>query len=147
LPQLAQLNVARMKFAPDDPAMADFMAALDPVNASAEASPGFVWRMVSGVDDPPDQQAFEASGWLLNITVWQSLDDLLNFVRSADHLAIMRRRSEWFEAVEVNLCLWWVADGHHPTFAECMERLEHLRVHGPTLQAFNFRSPFEAPDG
>lgn len=144
MPQLAQLNIARMKFAPDDPAMADFMAALDPVNASAEAAPGFVWRMVSGPDDPQAQRAFEADGWLLNISVWRSVSDLRRFVRSSAHLSIMARRSEWFEAVEFNLCLWWVTDGHRPSFDEAMTRLEHLRVHGPTPTAFDFRQGFEA---
>jgi hypothetical protein len=144
LPQLAQLNIARMKHAPDAPAMADFMAALDPVNALADASPGFLWRMVSGPDDSPEQVAFEASGWLLNISVWASLEDLRRFVRSEGHMMVMRRRAEWFDAVEVNLCLWWVEDGHRPGFAEAMQRLGHLREHGPSAHAFNFRSSFPA---
>jgi hypothetical protein len=145
LAQLAQLNIARMKHAPDSPAMADFMAALDPVNAAAEASPGFAWRMVSGPDDPPEQRAFEASGWLLNISLWDSVEDLLRFVRSSAHLAIMRRRAEWFERVETNLCLWWVADGHRPSFDEAMERLRQLEREGPGPQAFDFSRVFPPP--
>lgn len=124
--------------------MTDFMAALDPVNALAEASPGFVLRMVSGPQDSPEQIAFEASGWLLNISVWAGLEDLRRFVRSEGHMAVMRRRAEWFNAVEVNLCLWWVDEGHRPDFAEAMQRLEYLREHGPSAQAFNFRSSFPA---
>jgi hypothetical protein len=139
---LAQLNIARMLHAPDSPAMADFMAALDPVNAFAEQSPGFVWRMVSGADDPPEQQAFEADGWLLNISLWSSIEDLRRFVLAPTHMAIMRRRAEWFAATDPSLCLWWVAAGHRPPFAEAMQRLEHLRVHGPTPHAFNFSSSF-----
>jgi Domain of unknown function (DUF3291) len=42
--QLAQINIARMVAPLTDPVMADFVANLKPINALAEASPGFVWR-------------------------------------------------------------------------------------------------------
>lgn len=132
-----------MKYAYDDPAFADFVAALDPVNASAEQSPGFIWRLVSTDSPPPALAAFEAEGWLVNMSLWASLEDLKRFVRSPRHMAVMKRREEWFEKVEVYLCLWWVEDGHIPTFEEAMERLAHLREHGPTPHAFNFARAFD----
>lgn len=135
-----------MRYAQDDPAFADFVAALDPVNASAEASPGFVWRLVSDASDSKSLREFEAGGWLVNMSVWESIDDLKAFVRSSQHLDVMKRRAEWFERVDVYLCLWWVPDGHRPDFEEAMERLDGLRRNGPTAHAFNFAATFGAPD-
>ena len=143
--QLAQLNIAHMKFAPEGPEMQDFTDALDPVNATADVSPGFVWRMVSDESSSEPLRDFEQSGWLVNMSVWQSLADLRTFVSSSLHLSIMRRRSEWFETMgAATMVLWWVADGHQPDFEEAMERLSHLRKHGPSSYAFSFSKPFDA---
>lgn len=131
-------------YAPDDPEFADFVNALDPVNSSADASPGFAWRLVSDDADSQALEAFEAQGWLVNMSVWESLEDLKNFIRTPAHLAVMRRRAEWFQKVENYLCLWWVPQGHVPSFGEAMERLEHLRECGPTDVAFTFAKPFPA---
>lgn len=135
-----------MRYAHDDPAFADFVNALDPVNASADASPGFVWRLVSDESESESLAAFEADGWLVNMSVWESLDALKAFIRSPLHLSVMQRRAEWFKKVDVYLCLWWVADGHWPSFEEAMDRLEHLREHGPTPAAFSFARTFPPPD-
>jgi len=143
--QLAQLNIARMKFVPEGPEMQDFTDALDPVNATADVSPGFVWRMVSDVNPSASLRKFEQSGWLVNMSVWQSLADLRAFVSSSLHLSIMRRRAEWFETMgEATMVLWWVADGRQPDFEEAMQRLSHLRRHGPSSYAFSFSNPFDA---
>ncbi len=137
--QLAQLNIARMRFPPQSAKMQDFTDALDPVNATADVSPGFVWRMVSDENPSESLKEFERSGWLVNMSVWQSLADLKTFVSSSLHLSIVRRRAEWFEKLdEATLVLWWVEDGHHPGFEEAMERLAYLRTHGPSDFAFNF---------
>jgi hypothetical protein len=48
---LAQLNIAKMMYAPDSREMQDFNNALDTVNGSAETSPGFVWRLESDPDE------------------------------------------------------------------------------------------------
>ena len=141
------LNIARMKFAPEGPEMQDFTDALDPVNATADVSHGFVWRMVSDENPGESLTEFEQSGWLVNMSVWQSLADLRTFVSSSLHLSIMRRRAEWFETMgEATMVLWWVADGHQPDFEEAMERLSHLRKHGPSSYAFSFSKPFD-PSG
>lgn len=81
------------------------------------------------------------------MSVWESIDQLAEFVyRSGDHLAVMRRRRQWFERIKVFMALWWVPAGHRPTVAEAEERLRHLRAHGPTAFAFTFRQRFPAPD-
>lgn len=143
---LAQLNIARMKFGMDDPAMADFVKALEPVNASADRHPGFVWRLESDADPAPDLAAFEAQGWLVNLSVWEDLASLQSFVTSDRHLAIMRRRAEWFTPQpEATLVLWWIEAGHTPGFGEAMARLESLRGQGAGPRAFTFREAFPPP--
>ena len=147
--QLAQTNVGRFIHLRDAPANADFMTALDPVNAQADAAPGFVWRLVGDGNDATDLVPDESDPQLLlNMSVWRDVDALASFVyRNSDHLAFMRRRKEWFEKIEIFQALWWVPAGHIPSVAEGMAKVAHLAEHGPTAEAFTFRQPFAAPDG
>jgi hypothetical protein len=143
---LAQLNIAKMMYGADDPEMQDFNAALDTVNAYADASPGFAWRLVSDGEEFPDDLVFNDPAWLVNMSVWADLDALLFFIRSDLHLSIMKRRSEWFQSInEATMVLWWVPEGHVPTVAEAQERLEALRKNGPSANAFGFATTFPAP--
>ena len=147
--QLAQINVGRFIHHRDDPANADFMNALDGVNAIAEASLGFIWRLVGDGNDATDLVPDESDPQLLvNMSVWRDVEALGAFVyRQSDHLSYMRRRKEWFEKMDVFQALWWVPAGHIPSVAEGMERLALLTAKGPTAAAFTFRQPFAAPDG
>ena len=147
--QLAQINVGRFIHHRDDPANADFMNALDGVNAIADASPGFIWRLVGNGNDATDLVPDESDPQLLvNMSVWSDVEALGAFVyRQSDHLSYMRRRKEWFEKMDVFQALWWVPVGHIPSVAEGMERLALLTTNGPTAAAFTFRQPFAAPDG
>jgi hypothetical protein len=143
---LAQINIARLKAAIDHPAVADFVAALEPVNALADASPGFVWRLVGEAGDATDIRPFDDPDMLVNMSVWENLDALAGFVyRQPLHRTIMRRRNEFFTRPEVFMALWWVPAGHRPTIAEGLARLETLRREGPTPQAFTFLEPVAAP--
>ena len=130
-----------------DPAMADFVNALEPVNERADTAPGFVWRLQSSPGEDPQLDAFEADGWLFNLSIWRSFEELSQFVRSGDHLAMMRRRREWFEPRRHSLCLWWVPAGHYPDFAEARDRLDSLKCNGPSPGAFDFRQAFAPPTG
>jgi heme-degrading monooxygenase HmoA len=146
---LAQINVGRFIHERGDPANADFMNALDPVNAHAEAAPGFIWRLIGDGNDATDLVPDESDPQLLvNMSVWRDVDALASFVyRQSDHLAFMRRRKEWFEKIEIFMALWWVPADHIPTVAEGMEKVALLKERGPTTEAFTFRQPFAAPDG
>jgi hypothetical protein len=131
----------------DGPALAEFMALLDPVNAVADRSPGFVWRLQTDEGNATSIPILGDERLIVNMSVWESVDRLADFVyRSSDHLAVMRRRREWFERIKVFMALWWVPAGHQPTVGEAEERLEHLRAHAPTAFAFTFRQRFPAPD-
>jgi hypothetical protein len=146
--QLAQLNVARMKAPLTDPRMADFVAALAPVNAAADASPGFVWRLADETGTGATNiRAFDDETMLVNLTVWSDAEALGAFVfRHSGHAEALRRRRDWFERPDAPMVvLWWVEDGHIPDVAEAAERLEHLRAHGPTPYAFPFTLPVPPP--
>jgi uncharacterized protein DUF3291 len=145
--QLAQLNVGLARGATDSPVMADFMAGIERVNALADADPGFVWRLQDG--DGPGATALRPRGpdFMVNMSVWESLEALRDFVyRNGPHLDFMRRRREWFHRMaQDHLVLWWVPAGHIPGLDEALSRLDLLRGNGPSPLAFTFRDPYDAP--
>jgi len=144
--ELAQLNIAVMKEPLESPTMADFVANLDRVNALAEASPGFVWRLQTEEGNATTLRPL-GENVLVNMSVWKDVVSLSNYVYRSEHTAIMRRRKEWFERMsQVYMVLWWVSRGHRPTLDEAVARLERLRRRGPTPQAFTFRHAFAVPD-
>lgn len=146
---LAQINIGRFIKPQDDPVNADFMNALDAVNAIADASPGFIWRLVGEGNNAADIEVSADDPRLaVNMSVWRDVDALAAFAyRSPDHLTIMRRRKEWFEKMDAFMALWWVPVGHVPTVDEGMAKIALFAKHGPTAEAFSFRQPFAAPDG
>jgi hypothetical protein len=145
--QLAQVNIGRPKGEMTDPVMAEFVARLPEINALADESPGFVWRLQTEDGDATAVRPYEDRGILINMSVWEDLAALRGYVYRSAHAAVMRRRREWFERFErVFVALWWVPAGHRPSVSEAVERLAHLEAHGPTPFAFTFREPFD-PDG
>ena len=145
---LAQVNVALLRAPLDSPELAEFVAALEPINALADASPGFVWRLQTEDGDATAVQVFDDDSFIVNITVWESIEALAEFAYRSPHREVMRRRREWFEKMaDSYLALWWVPVGHVPTAHEAEERLLHLRRHGPTPHAFTFRTTFAPHSG
>jgi hypothetical protein len=145
--ELAQLNIGIIRGPMDSPVMADFAANLVRINALAERSPGFVWRLQTEDGDATAIRPFEDENTLINMSVWRDVDSLNSYVYSSAHVEVMRRRREWFERMtEAFLVLWWVAKGHRPTVAEGVAKLEILRTKGPTPEAFTFRRAFPPPD-
>jgi hypothetical protein len=144
---LAQVNIMRLRAALDSPALAAFVAALDPVNALADRAAGFVWRLQTGEGNSTALRIFGDDTLLVNMSTWRSLEALTDYVYRGAHAEIMRRRREFaIPIVDAILALWWVPQGHQPTIAEAEERLRHLRAHGPTRVAFGVRTPFPPPD-
>jgi len=137
----------RLRAALDSPALAAFVAALDPVNAIAEQAPGFVWRLKAADGNSTSIRIFDDDTLIVNMSTWRSLEMLTDYVYRGAHTAIMRRRREFaLPIVEAYVALWWVPRGHVPTIAEAEERLRHLRAHGPTPLAFGIKTPFPPPD-
>jgi hypothetical protein len=144
---LAQLNVARLLAPIDSPQLHGFVSRLDEINALAEAAPGFVWRLkdettgmsssyVQADDDPLN---------IINLSVWETLEQLHEFVYRTAHTPFLRRRREWFQRVELFLVCWWVPIGHIPTVEEAMAKLEQLGREGPSDEAFTLRDRRPAP--
>ena len=144
---LAQLNVGRLRAPIEDPAIDDFRLNLERINALAEVSPGYVWRLQDENGDATSIKPFDDDLEIINLTVWSSIEALAEFTYRSGHLDFLRRRRDFFEVpTRPILCLWWIAEGTLPTVGEALARLEHLRAHGPTPNAFTFRQRFD-PDG
>ena len=143
---IAQINIAKFRVPADDPVNAEFVAALDRVNAIADVQPGFIWRLKGEGNNALDLKAFDDPNVAVNMSVWRDMDSLAAFVyRNEAHREIMRRRREWMTEMEISLALWWVPAGHVPTPIEGRTRLETLAKVGPSPAAFTFKSPFPAP--
>lgn len=150
--ELAQVNVGRLVAPLDDPRLAAFMVALDPVNAAADAAPGFVWRLQTEEGNATGIEAFswdagDSAGMIINMSVWTDVESLQAFVATDLHRAVLVRRRQWFQLMtEAWLACWWVPSGHRPSTLEAEERMRNLREHGPTPHAFTLRRSFPKPD-
>jgi hypothetical protein len=136
------MNVAKMRFSVDDPRMADFAAAIRVVNALADKTPGFVWRLPSYLDDEDAIRVSGADMLLVNMSMWEDVESLNAFTyRNPEHFAVFRRRREWFERLDVpHLALWWLPEGEFPTVVDGERRLNILADEGPGPEAFTFSS-------
>jgi hypothetical protein len=142
---LAHLNIARLRAPMDSPPMAGFVAQLESLNALADASPGFIWRLKDEDPNDPGVRAL-GEGMLINLSVWRDSSSLAEFVYRSAHAGVMRRRREWFTQLdEPYVVLWWVAAGDVPTILEAARRLELLRATGASAEGFTFRSVFPPP--
>lgn len=143
---LAQVNIGRLKAPVDDPLIADFVAQLDEINALAEASVGFVWRLKDESGNATAIPAFDDPQMIINMSVWESFEALRDYTYRSDHTRVLTRRREWFEKLDrPHFALWWIPAGSLPTIAEAKERLALLDEHGPTADAFTFRDRFGPP--
>ena len=144
--ELAQINIGRLRAPIDDPLVAAFVDALDEINALADNSAGFRWRLQTEDGNATSVRPFEDETILINMSTWDSVESLADYVYRSAHTAFLRRRAEWFERFRgVTVALWWVPSGHRPSVAEGIARLRQLEAQGPSPDAFDFRHRF-APD-
>jgi hypothetical protein len=144
---LAQCNIARLRAPLDSPVLAEFVAALEPINDLAEQSSGFVWRLQTDDGNATAIRPFDDDMLMINMSVWESVEALAEFTYATPHRDVMRGRRQWFERLEESyLVLWWVPAGTTPTVADAKARLQTLRQVGPSPEAFTFRSPFPSPE-
>ncbi len=141
---LAQVNIGRIKAPLDDPTIAGFMNRLDELNALADRSPGFVWRLQTGEGNATYFRPYDHDDRiLLNMSVWENIETLKHYVYRTMHAELLRQRHDWFEKFEgTYTALWWVPQGHRPSIDEAKKRIAHLDEHGPTEFAFTFKSIF-----
>jgi hypothetical protein len=147
---VAEFNIGRLHRPLDHADTAEFVAALDPINAIAERTPGFVWRLtddegnsssyvpIPGVDDPL---------LIVNCSVWEDLESLRHFMYRSGHASYLRRRKEWFEpSPEATLVCWWTPVGTIPDVGDAYRRLQQLRRDGPSPAGWPLTAPFPTPD-
>jgi Domain of unknown function (DUF3291) len=144
---LAQLNIGRLRAPIDDPSMSGFKNQLDPINAIADRTPGFVWRLQTADGNATSIRPFpDDDRMAVNMSVWESLDALKQFVYKSAHAGPLRDRKQWFEPFDGPFqVLWWIPAGHIPTIDEAIAKLDCLKRHGPSADAFTFRELFPAP--
>ena len=140
---LAQINIGKILYPLDDPRMAEFVENLTRINALADISPGFVWRLQGSDGNAASIEAFDDPNIIINLSVWESIEAFKEYVYKSDHGDFLRRRHEWFERVMPYMAMWWVPAGHIPTIEGAKERLAYLEQHGETAHAFTFRKVFD----
>jgi hypothetical protein len=143
---IAQINIARLLAPLDDPQLAGFVARLDEINALADSMPGFVWRLQTDDGDATALRPYPDDFIIVNMSVWETPEQLRDFVYRSLHVEVMKQRKSWFERFDgMYYALWWVPAGQIPSVEEARERLEHLRTHGESERAFSFLRLFPAP--
>ncbi|HEX5258519.1 MAG TPA: DUF3291 domain-containing protein [Sphingomicrobium sp.] len=144
--RLAQINIGKLIAPQGDPRVQPFFDALDEVNALAEASPGFVWRLTGEGNDATDIRPSVDPLLLMNMSVWEDAESLFEFVYRSSHTPVMSKRRDWYERFEGSyMALWWIPAGTIPTINDGLSRLWHLDRFGPTPHAFTFKARFPAP--
>jgi heme-degrading monooxygenase HmoA len=142
---LAQLNIAQLIAPIDSPQLSDFVDNLDRINALADEAPGFIWRLQTEEGDATGIDFF-GTDKIVNLSLWDSVEALHNYVYRSAHIEIMRRKKEWFHKMgEAYMVLWWVPAGHTPSIEEAAHKLNVLRERGPTVEAFTFKKAFPVP--
>ena len=143
---LAQINVARLVAPEGDPVVQPFFDALDSINALADRSPGFLWRLEGYGGNATDLNPTGDPQLIVNMSAWTSAEALYDFVYRSDHRPVMTRRRDWFERHEGHYqALWWVRNGEWPTPEDGLARIELLNALGPTSDSFTFKTQFARP--
>ncbi len=138
---IAEVNIARIKGPMDGPVMAGFVARLDEINALADRSPGFVWRLKTAEGNATYLRPYDDDRILINMSVWQTVEQLQHYVYGTAHRELLRQRQDWFDKfVGAYLELWWVPAGHIPSIDEAKKRLAYLDKYGPSQFAFTFKN-------
>jgi hypothetical protein len=145
--QIAQINIARMKGVNiDDPIMKEFVDNLDHINGIAESSEGFVWRLKDESNNATYLNPFNDEQVIINISVWENIEALENFMYRTFHSDFLKRRKEWFQTYgKAHVAMWWTLSGQFPTQEEAIEKLEDLQKNGPTEKVFDFKRKFSVP--
>ncbi len=140
---LSQVNISRMIAPLSSPIMAEFVAQLNSINKLADESPGFIWRLKTEEGNATNIRVYDDELILFNLSVWESMDALKQFVYRSQHGKVMRNREKWFHKYEgINMALWWIPIGHIPTVDEAKKRLQYLNDYGESAYAFSLRKQF-----
>jgi len=141
---LAQLNIGKLKYPLEHPAVAEFVDNLQQINRLAESSPGFVWRLKEDNGNATHIQAFHDPLIIINMSVWENVEALKSFVYTSQHVDFLRKKTNWFEKLPTAyMVMWWIKAGYIPNLEEALERLNQLNEAGENAHAFTFRQVFQ----
>jgi hypothetical protein len=145
--QIAEINIARMRGVDiNDPIMQEFVENLDTVNGIAEKSPGFVWRLKDESDNATALNPYNDEQIIINISVWETIEDLEHFMYTTFHSEFLKRRKEWFfKFGKAHTAMWWTPAGKFPTLQEAVDQLDYLQTHGPSEKVFDLKTRFPMP--
>jgi hypothetical protein len=144
---IAQFNMAKLLAPLDDPQLAEFVGSLERINAIADESPGFVWRLQGESGDATSLRPL-GQDVIVNMSVWRDIDSLHDFVYRTAHAPVMAKRRQWFAKPEGPfMVLWWIRAGYRPTIDDARARLAILARKGASPTAFTFKTRFPAPSG
>jgi hypothetical protein len=136
---IAQLNIGRFRYPTDDPRMAAFMTNLDRINALAERSEGFVWRLKDDSNNATAIRPASDPTMAVNLSVWESVEALERFVWMTVHKQFYNRKGDWFEKPGMpHFVMWPIPPGHIPNLEEATGRLAHLTEQGDSDFAFGW---------
>ena len=140
---IAEVNIARLHAPIDHPMIKDFADGLDRINALAENSAGFVWRLKDDAGNATSFKPYADELIVVNLSVWETVDALFQYVYSSEHVDFFRRRKEWFSKLETPyFAFWWQPAEQMPTLQEGVARLDYFTQHGATPYAFTFKKRF-----
>lgn len=143
---LAQINIAKLLEPIDSLLLEDFVGDLDRINEIAEKSAGFVWRLKDDSGNATSINPFDDASFIVNISVWETVEDLKYFVYNSGHMEVFRKRAKWFERMKTpHMALWWIKIDDYPTLEDGKNKLLELEKYGDTPSSFSFKELFDAP--
>lgn len=143
---IAQLNIAHSRDSMESETMQGFVERLDEINSLADNAQGFVWRLQTEEGNATALQVFDDPLMIVNLSVWQDVDSLKNYVYKSLHLELIQNKEAWFhKSKKAHLVLWWIPAGHIPSVEEAKQKLSVLQVAGPSEDAFTFARPYPMP--
>lgn len=139
---LIHANIAVAREALDHPIMADFVEIADEIDEIAHNSPGFVAQPT-----PRDEGSIFKGKYLLNLSIWDTVESLRDFTYSNAHKLALTRREDWFiQGERYNYVLYWSQRESLPTEKEIKARIDYLRFKGPSPYAFTFDEAYSLED-
>ncbi|MBU2879972.1 MULTISPECIES: DUF3291 domain-containing protein [Aliiglaciecola] len=143
---LAQLNIGKARDSMDSTVMKEFADGLEPINLLAEQSAGFVWRLKDDSGNATNIHYFDDPNMLVNLSVWEDVESLQDFMFKTHHMDFLKQRKKWFQPERSDTyVLWWIPAGHLPEIPEALARLTQLREQGISSSAFTFSKIFPKP--
>ncbi len=126
----------------------EFINNRDQLNRLGEKSKGFIWHLI--VDHAINHEIIQLDDDAytpVNLSVWDTIDDLYDYVYKTTHGEMLLRKADWLAKMQqMRTAIWYVAPDHLPSIKEACERMAMLQKEGETPLAFTFKKRFSEED-